>query len=140
MDDVAEAEGVAVETCLGFLDFSECLANDDQSPVSPTDRCFSATTPYSHTRLSSLDNQQCHVGADTETKRRRTMAAKHQKNWDGRERWLAETGWARADGCLHLAPSLLLKAFANASEIRYGIWGYCTNIAGAGWDCSWQTP
>ncbi|GHJ88129.1 hypothetical protein NliqN6_4531 [Naganishia liquefaciens] len=29
-----------------------------------------------------------------------------------------------------------LKAFANASEIRYGIWGYCTNIAGAGWDCS----
>ena len=26
MDDVAEAEGVAVETCLGFLDFSECLA------------------------------------------------------------------------------------------------------------------
>ena len=31
------------------------------------------------------------------------MAAKHQKNWDGRERWLAETGWARADGCLHLS-------------------------------------
>lgn len=29
-----------------------------------------------------------------------------------------------------------LKAFANASEIRYGIWGYCANVGGAGWQCS----
>lgn len=28
-----------------------------------------------------------------------------------------------------------LKAFANNSEIRYGIWGYCTKAATSGWQC-----